>query len=111
MQNGGDAAAAVAATKRYVAAVDIGSTNVRCVIYDRAGRTRLRVCSVAMLPVCVCAHAGTLFQMPITTPEAFSSEIDPDAVWSCFIRVVGDAIKSKPDTCAHTHLHRTTVAA
>lgn len=100
---GGDAAAAVTSTKRYVAAVDIGSTNIRCVIYDRAERTRLRVCSVAMLPVRVCARAGAHVQMPITTPEAFSSEIAPDAVWSCFLRVVGDAIKSESDTYARTH--------
>ena len=71
--------AGVMAQRRLIAAVDIGSTTVRCCIYDVNER-----------PMRLVTHAAR----PVTSihPEAFSCEIVPEHLWQVFVGVVRDAI-------------------
>ncbi|XP_024124364.1 putative glycerol kinase 5 [Oryzias melastigma] len=62
--------------ERFILSVDVGTTSVRCHVYDKEAKIR-GSCSEKVVP---------LF------PEEGHVEIDPDALWKSFIQVVRGAV-------------------
>jgi len=60
----------------FIASLDIGTSSVRCFIYDQGG---IKIYS-STAPVTVLC------------PEPGASEIDPEALWSSIRQVVSDAV-------------------
>lgn len=64
-------------TKKFVLALDIGTTNVKCFIYDRDLQVVGR----------------TVHQITLLYPEVGYCEIDPEELWSIIINIVKSAIE------------------
>ena len=77
----------------YVAAVDIGTTNIRCHLYDRNSTIRGRgFRKVNCFPN---AQFGLFScQIELIYPGAGYVEMSPDVLWEQLVAVVKEAIKS-----------------
>lgn len=63
--------------QQYVAALDIGTTTIRCYIYDR--HVQIKGCATE--------------QVELIYPEPHHVEIDPDQLWSSVVRTIQAAIR------------------
>lgn len=63
--------------QQYVAALDIGTTTIRCYIYDR--HVQIKGCATE--------------QVELIYPEPHHVEIDPDQLWSSVVRTIQGAIR------------------
>mgnify|MGYP000714625843 CR=1 FL=1 len=60
----------------FIASLDVGTSNVRCFIYDQGG---IQIYSSNAPVIVLC-------------PEPGGSEIDPETLWSSIMKVVSDAV-------------------
>uniref|UniRef100_A0A8C3BFP1 Glycerol kinase 5 n=1 Tax=Cairina moschata TaxID=8855 RepID=A0A8C3BFP1_CAIMO len=79
-----------AAPARYVLGVDVGSTAVKCHVYDRAAAVRGSSCRKveSLYP-----HPGWV-------------ELDPEVLWSQFIGVIKEAVQAVCPVQSHPSFHR-----
>lgn len=68
-----------AASSRYVAAVDVGTTSIRCHIYSERGEI----------------IADSSDSIVLSYPEPSAVELDPSQLWTKFVSVVKNAMSSK----------------
>ena len=65
------------ANEGCIAAIDVGSTTTRCMLFDLAGRPR----------------AEAYREPPVYHPQANWSEVDPEDWWAAAAAVVGEALQ------------------
>lgn len=66
------------ALHQYVAALDVGTTTIRCFIYDRNVQIR----------------GSATEQVELLYPEPHHVEIDPDKLWHSIVRCIQNAIRA-----------------
>lgn len=71
-------------TQQYVAALDIGTTTIRCFIYDRHVQIK----------------GQAIEQVQLLYPEPHYVEIDPEALWTSIVRTIQSAIRDAQLTAA-----------
>lgn len=64
---------------KYVAALDVGTTTIRCYIYDKN--------------VQICGSASE--NVELLYPQPLYVEIDPDKLWASIVLSIENAIKGK----------------
>ncbi|XP_048361507.1 putative glycerol kinase 5 [Sphaerodactylus townsendi] len=76
----GDAAApsAAAAPAKYVLGVDVGSTVVRCHVYDKTAAIK----------------GSSTKQVEVLHPQPGWVELDPEGLWTQFVDVVKEAVQA-----------------